>query len=187
MESATDKPLEFDLGRVPEAAATSPCPVDRLPRRRRNKVCIRVIAIGAANFVAYTILYAALGGDAHNGERRVSRLSDGGTRVTYVIRGHHVRSIAGKERQVSASQWIYSYLHSISVLITSGAMIISMLVLARPDILATMRDGWISGRTFITAFATLVVLITLAATTLFGWDFISQLSGGLLAAVERGA
>jgi hypothetical protein len=82
------------------------------------------------------------------------------------------------EREVSAGWWIYSYLHSISVPITSAAMIISMLVLARPHIIATMRDSLVSGRTFVTALGTVVVLITLFTVTLFAWDFVAQLTGG---------
>lgn len=159
--------------RGPTAAAI--CPVDRLPRRRRNQICIGIIALGLLNFLVFTLLYAALGGDAHNGQRRQVRDADGATRTAYFVRGHYIRSLSGREREVSKLLWVYSYLHSISVLLTSGAMIVSMLVLARPHILATMRDGWLSGQTFVTAFGTIVVLVTSFAVILFVWDFVAQL------------
>ena len=163
---------------VPRDATNPLCPVDRLPRRRRNRICIRIIAIGLLNFLIYTVFYAALGGDAHNGERRIVQLTAGVERSAFFVRGHYIRSLAGREREVSAALWIYSYTHSISVLLTSGAMIISMLVLARPHIIATMRDGAIAGQTFVTVFGTVVVLITSFAVVLFVWNFVTQLAKG---------
>lgn len=153
-----------------------PCPVDRLPTIRRNRLCLRIIYVGLLNFLLYTVVYAALGGDAHNGERRRVTDRDGQPRYAYFVRGHFIRDIEGQEREVNASLWIYSYLHSISVFVTSAAMIISMLVLARPHIIATMRDGWINGRTFLVAFGTIVVLVTATAVFVFTWDFVVQLT-----------
>lgn len=152
------------------------CPVDRLPTIRRNRICMRIIYVGLLNFLLYTIFYAVLGGDAHNGERRRIERPDGSTDVAYFVRGHFIRDLAGMEREVSGTVWVYSYLHSISVFVTSAAMIISMLVLARPHILATMRDGWISGQTFVTAFGTIVIAIATLAVVLFAWDFAAQLA-----------
>lgn len=162
----------------PQEAAIGgpPCPVDRLPTIRRNRLCMRIIYIGLLNFVLYTIVYAALGGDAHNGERRKIATPDGGSRYAYFVRGHFIRDIEGQEREVNSTLWVYSYLHSISVFVTSAAMIISMLVLARPHIIATMRDGWINGQTFLVVFGTIVVLVTATAVCLFSWDFVEQLS-----------
>ncbi|MBL8879084.1 MAG: hypothetical protein JNG88_08190 [Phycisphaerales bacterium] len=153
-------------------------PADRMPRRERNRWCILIIAIGALNLVAYTLSYAALGGDAFNGRRQVVTDESGQRRVMYVIRGHHLRTPRGEETQVSRAVWVYSYSHSIALLLTSGAMVISMLVLARPHIIATMRDGWISGESFVVAFGTIVVLLIGGATFLFVWDFVSQLMMG---------
>lgn len=151
------------------------CPVDRLPRRRRNKICIAIMALGALNFLVYTIIYAGLGGDARNGSRRFERDADGRLRSVYYLRGHHLRNISGRESEVSRGVWIYSYLHSISLPITASAMIISMLVLARPHIIATMRNGLVSGEMFVSVFATVVVLVTLIAVSLFAWDFVQHL------------
>ncbi len=161
---------------VRTAEGWPPCPVDRLPRQRRNELCITIIVLGAVNFLAYTLTYAALGGDAHNGQRQRVVQSDGTQRWVYTLRGHFIHSLTGREREVSRGMWIYSYAHSISVPLTSGAMIISMLVLARPHILATMRGGWIAGPTFVAALGTLVVLVTLATTTLLVWHFVEALA-----------
>ena len=51
-------------------------------------------------------------------------------------------------------------------------------MLARPHILATMRGGWISGQTLVTAFGTIVVLLTGGAAILFTWNFIAEVSRG---------
>ncbi|MFN0135270.1 MAG: hypothetical protein ACKVS9_04040 [Phycisphaerae bacterium] len=177
MKPASHKPLELDDFASREAATITPaCAVDRLPRRRRNQICVAIIAIGMLNFVAYTVLYAAMGGDAHNGERRYVTTPEGNKREAYFVRGHFLRTVEGREREVSRGWWIYSYLHSISVLATSGAMIISMLVLARPHIMATMRDGWVSGQTIVVAFGTIVLLLTVVTVAMFAWDFSDQLA-----------
>ena len=175
MEPSPDRALDLELVPAKADASVPLCPVDRMPRRRRNKICIGIIAIGALNFLVYTVMYAALGGDAHNGECKLVERADGANEVAYFVRGHFIRSLDGQEARVSRSVWIYSYLHSISVFVTSAAMIISMLVLARPHILATMRDGWVSGQTFVAAFGTIVVLVTAGAVFVFVWDFVAQL------------
>lgn len=154
-----------------------PRPVNRLTRRWRNRICISIIAVGALNFMAYTVAYAVLGGDAHNGNIGLAETDDGGTRTAYYVRGHFIHSLAGKEAEVSRMVWIYSYLHSISVFVTSAAMIISMLVLARPHILATMRGAWISGRAFVICFGALVILVTSAAVLVFTLNFAAELRG----------
>ena len=175
VDPSADRALEFELASAKRDALTALCPVDRMPRRRRNKICIGIIAVGALNFVVYTIVYAVLGGDAHNGEARLVERADGTSEVGYFVRGHFIHTLDGQEAEVSRRTWVYSYLHSMSVFITSAAMIISMLVLARPHILATMRDGWVSGQTFVTAFATIVLLITSTAVFVFARDFVRQL------------
>jgi hypothetical protein len=175
MDSSSDHVLDITASATKTGAALMPCPVDRLPRRRRNQICIGIIAIGTLNFLVYTITYAALGGDAHNGEARIVERPDGTTRAAYFVRGHFIRTLEGKEAEVSRRVWVYSYLHSMSVFVTSAAMIISMLVLARPHILATMRDGWLSGRAFVIAFGTIVVLVTSGALCVFAWDFVAQI------------
>jgi hypothetical protein len=147
---------------------------DRLSRW--DRVCLTIIALGLVNFLAYTLTYAALGGDAHNGHRERVVSQDGARKSVYYLRGHFIHSLSGREREVSRAVWIYSYLHSISVPLTSGAMIISMLALARPHILATMRGGLLTGQTFVTAFGTVIALITLGVTGMFLWHFVEALT-----------
>lgn len=175
MDPSTDTVLDPEIAEPKAAAMAGLCPVDRLPTRRRNQICIAVIAIGAANFLAYTATYAILGGDAHNGEARLVETGNGTIRPAYFVRGHFIHSLRGKETEVSRGVWIYSYVHSMSVLLTSAAMIISMLILARPHILATMRDGWISGRTFVAGFGLTVILAAAVALSVFTWSFLAQL------------
>jgi hypothetical protein len=167
---------EFEVAARQIPLSERGCPVDRLPTIRRNRICLRIIIIGLLNFLLYTICYAALGGDAHNGGIHPVVGHDGVERDAYFVRGHFIRDPAGKEREVHGWLWIYSYLHSISVFATSGAMLISMLVLARPHIIATMRGGWISGQVFIVSFGTIVVLVSSAAMFIFAWDFVAQLN-----------
>jgi hypothetical protein len=174
MESSSDRAVDFEVARA-KPSVTALRPVDRMPRRRRNKICLAIIAIGTLNFLVYTITYAALGGDAHNGECKLVEHPDGTNESAYFVRGHFIHSLHGRETEVSRGVWVYSYLHSMSVLVTSAAIIISMLVLARPHILATMRDGWVSGQTFVTAFGTIVILVAAGALFLFAWDFVAQL------------
>ncbi len=90
---------------------------------------------------------------------RWSPRENGKHATEYYVRGHFIHTLSGRERLVSRGAWIYSYVHSISVPLTSGAMIISMLVLARPHILATMRGGLVGGQTFVVAFGTIVSLV----------------------------
>ena len=144
-------------------------------RRRRNQICIGIIALGLANYLVYTLSYAALGGDAANGYRSVVTRENGKRATEYYVRGHFIHTLSGRERLVSRGAWIYSYVHSISVPLTSGAMIISMLVLARPHILATMRGGLVGGQTFVVAFGTIVALVALAVTAMFTWNFVEAL------------
>ncbi|MGE0481637.1 MAG: hypothetical protein AB7Q17_14320 [Phycisphaerae bacterium] len=157
------------------SVAASLCPIDRLPSRRRKQICVLVMFLGFVNFLLYALLYASLGGDAPNGHAEHVVRDDGTRAPAYFVRGHFLRTLTGKEREVSRSWWIYSYVHSISVLLTSGAMVVSMLVLARPHILAVMQDSWIRGPTFILAFGGLVSAATVVAVLMFTWDFVEQL------------
>ncbi len=144
-------------------------------RRRRNFWRVLIIAIGGANLAAYPIVYAILGGDAHNGYRQVERGPSGETISAYFVRGHHLRTLAGRERQVSRGVWVFSYVHSISLLITSAAMVLAMLSIARPHILATMRGPRFGGHAFVGGVAAVVMLLSGGAAALMIWDMVAQL------------
>jgi hypothetical protein len=135
--------------------------------RTRNRICIWVITLGITNFIAYAVAYAYLGGDAHNGEIR-----DG---VCYV-RGHFLHGTSGAERPVSRGLWIYSYIHSISIWPSIAAVLIANMIMARPYIIATMKDGFIAGGTFVTVVITLLSFLTFVATLYFTLEFIRELS-----------
>jgi len=138
-----------------------------MTHRTRNLICIWIIAVGLCNFVAYTIAYSFIGGDAVNGQ-----ITDEG----YYVRGHFIHGPEGQVARVSRRVWIYSYLHSISIWPTIAAVLLSMLVLARPHIIATMKEGLVSGQTLITIFSTVLVLVVGAMTAWFVMDFIRSLS-----------
>ena len=136
-----------------------------MPRRRRNRILIRIIGLGLLNFVCFTIIYAYIGGDAPNG-----KVQNG----TYFVKGHFLRhGLSGQATEVSEAVWIYSYVHSISIWPTIGAVLCSMLVLARPHIIATMQeDNLIRGQSFVTASITTIVIISAASTIYFCIDFV---------------
>ncbi len=78
------------------------------------------------------------------------------------MRGHFLHpGTEGQATVVSTPVWISSYIHSISIWPTIGAVLCSMLLLARPHIIATMQeDTFIRGQTFVTAATTVIVIVT---------------------------
>lgn len=138
-----------------------------MDRRTRNRLCIWIIGLGLLNLLAYTVSYAYLQGDAANGEVRGDN---------YYVRGHFLHGPEGKLKSVGQATWIYSYIHSISVWPTEGMVLVALLILARPHIIATMKeDGMIGGQTFVTICITIVVVVVSAITLWFVLDFLRQL------------
>ncbi len=135
-----------------------------------------LILAGLANYLAYGISYAFLQGDAKNGFVEVRTTELGKTAATYYVGGHFIRHGAtGKFTEVTRRQWIYSYIHSISLWPTHAIVLLSMLTLARPHIMGTMRNSPVGGPVFITIVATLVVVMSAVATTWFLLEFLSEL------------
>lgn len=172
----TDHVLTAGLPEVVSAEAVPLSPGGRISRRRWYQICIAVIVLGLTNYLAYTVAYALLGGDAPNGRREIVTQADGSRVAVHTVRGHFIRSLDGRGREVSQAAWVYSYVHSITVPVTWGAVLLSMLVLARPHIVATMRGGLISGQAFVRGFGVLVVLVSTIWTLMFIWDFVRDLS-----------
>jgi len=142
---------------------------------RRTRICIWVILLGLANFLLYALLYMFIGGEAVNGHVRIV---DGRT-VYYLQSGV----------EVSRLSYIYSGIHSISIWITVGAVMLAMLTLAKERIVSSMRSGIIRGRTFITILATVIAFTTIILTIWFILQFSRRLThpepvnpGGQLAA-----
>lgn len=146
------------------------------PRRRRNKILIWIIGLGLLNFLSYTVTYALIGGDAVNG-----KIED----LRYFVRGHFLHhGPQGQTAEVSAPVWVYSFIHSISIWPTIGVVLCSMLFLARPHILATMReDSLIRGPSFFSAAMTIILIVTGASMLYFVVGFCQALgamrSGGV--------
>lgn len=147
-------------------------------RRTRNQLCIWIIFGGLLNFVIYTIVYAVVGGDARNGGHGKFIDSQGVVQEGYYISGHFIHGVGGESRGTSRPLWIYSYLHSVSLWPTMGVVMIAMLVLARPHIIATMREStWIRGPTFIGVAITLIAVFSTAMTAWFLIGFVAELRG----------
>lgn len=148
-----------------------------------------MIALGLMNFLAYTLIYAELGGDAKNGGIEIAQTDDGQPilndagepQQVYYIKGHFIHGAAGQRSNVSRWVWIYSYVHSISLWPTQGMLMICMLILAQPHIIATMsEDSWIKGQTFIAVAITLVAVFYSAMSVWFVLDFVGELQAGPL-------
>jgi len=133
---------------------------------RRTKVCIWIIILGLANFLAYTVVYMSLGGDAMNGF--VEAVPGG--------EAHHYLFAHGRRIEVSRGVWIYSAVHSISIWVTVGAVLLAMLTLAKDRIVSSMRSSIIRGRTLITILATVVTLISVTVTLWFAIYMVGQLA-----------
>ena len=83
---------------------------------RRTKICIWVILVGLANFLIYILLYVHFYGEAVNGW-----IDPSGGQARYFLQ-------SGAE--VSRGVFIYSAIHSISIWLTVGAVMLAMLTLA---------------------------------------------------------
>lgn len=127
---------------------------------RRTRICILIIVIGLVNFLAYTVMYMSVGGDAMNGYVQ-AKVIDGQRVLHYYLVKH------GTDVEVSRGVWIYSAVHSISIWITVGAVLLSMLTLAKDRIISSMHSSIVRGRTFITILATVVTLISVVITVWF--------------------
>ncbi len=147
-----------------------------MQRRTRNHICIWLIFGGLLNFLAYTIVYAELGGDARNGFVQHSTGPDGKAVKSHYIRGHFLRGPAGEHTEVPRWVWIYSYVHSISIWPTQGILMVCMLILAQPHIIATMKESsWIRGPVFVGVAITLIIVFYSAMSVWFIIGFISDL------------
>lgn len=157
-----------------------------MTRRTRNRICIWLIFIGLINFLAYTLVYAELGGDARNGGIEIKRNTDGTPAMdskgnpekVFYIKGHFIRGPAGERSDVARWTWIYSYLHSISIWPTQGMLMICMLILAQPHIIATMRENSVmQGTTFVSVAITLIAVVYTAMSIWFVLGFIGEMKG----------
>ena len=140
---------------------------------RRTRICIWIILLGLGNFFAYTMVYMFLGGEAVTGE-----ISPDGR---YFL--HPRTSEEGVPRWV----FLYSGVHSISIWVTVGAVMLAMLTLAKERITSSMRSAIVRGRTLITILATIITFTTVVITIWFILHFVSNLSGVRRGPVPPGA
>jgi len=124
---------------------------------RRTRICIAIIFLGLANFLAYVLLYWFFWGEAVNG--RVVR--EGGELIYYLQSG----------RKVCRSVFLYSGIHSISIAPTVGAIMLAMLTLAKERVASSMRSAILRGRTILTVLATVITLIVVLWTIWFVLQF----------------
>jgi hypothetical protein len=131
--------------------------------------------LGLANFVGYTVVYSTIGGDAKNGG--IDRPGEGSP-VKYMLQGDFLHGAKGGDKcEVSKGVWIYSYIHSITIWPTIAAVLLSILTLARPHIIATMREeSFVSGQTLIAVFSTVMVFIVGVMTIWFIVEFVRKLT-----------
>ncbi len=139
-----------------------------MERRKRTRLCVWLIILGLANFLAYATVYAIIGGDAQNGGIR----EDG----TCFVRGHHIHRVLGYEQDVPRWVWLYSYMHSISIWPSIAIVLLAMLTIARPHIMATYQQGFIQGATVVTAMTTVIVFVTSIIMIWFIVGFVSTLT-----------
>lgn len=133
---------------------------------RRTRICIRVIVIGLLNFLAYTVAYVLLGGEAVNGSVRCAADGD----IVYFL-----KSWSQSHVQVSKGIFIYNAIHSISIWPTAGAVMLAMLTLAKDRIVSAMHSTIVRGRTFITILATILIVIISLATIVFAKNFVEKM------------
>ena len=132
---------------------------------RRTKICIWIIMIGLVNFLIYVILYWFFWGEAVNGWVE----SDNG----------QLRYFLQSRQEVSHAVFIYSGIHSISIAPTVGAIMLSMLTLAKDRIASSMRSTIVRGRTMITILATIITMIVVVWTIWFALQFTRRLTNTL--------
>ena len=128
---------------------------------KKTKICLWIILIGLANFLAYTVLYMLLGGEAVNGRVEVGA---GGELWYYLT----------DDRAVSRAEFLYSGVHSILIWPTVAAVLLAMLTLAKDHIISSMRSSIVRGRTFITILATVIGFCTGVLTIWFVLKFVDK-------------
>jgi hypothetical protein len=132
----------------------------------RTKICIWIILLGLANFMAYGVGYAFIGGEAWSAG--VTYGPDG--RVIYCV----LTGDGWKWKEVSQAVYIYSGIHSITIWATSAAVMMAMLLLAKERIVSSMHSTIVRGRTFITILGTLITIAAIIITFGVTLQFINR-------------
>jgi len=112
------------------------------------------------NFLAYTIGYTIVGGEAIRGRIYVNPET---SQITYFL---------DSGQQVSHGAFLYSGIHSISIWVTVGAIMLAMLTLAKDRISDSLREAMLRGRTLCSVLAVLIGICTAGLTFQFIHEFI---------------
>ena len=126
----------------------------------RTKLCLWVIIVGMANFLAYTVGYTIIGGESVRGKLYEDEQT--GERTYFLDSGV----------EVNRGAFIYIGIHSISIWVSVAAVMLSMLTLAKDRIADSMRSAAMRGRTFCTVLAVLIGICTAGLTFQFIREFI---------------
>lgn len=126
----------------------------------RTRICLLIIAVGMANFLAYTIGYTVVGGESVRG--RIYEVQDSGERYYYLDSG----------KEVSRDKFVYIGIHSISIWVTVAAVMLAMLTMAKDRIADSLRDAAMRGRTFCTILAIVVLVSMTGLAFLFVREFV---------------
>ena len=132
---------------------------------RRSSICVYVILVGLANFLAYAVAYSIIGGEAIHGQ-----IVSVGGEVRYILEG--------RTEPVARWVFIYSAIHSISIWPTFGAVMLAMLTLAKDRIVESMRSDLVRGRAIITLVAVVIGIIAVFWTYRFTRQFVRQMRAG---------
>lgn len=130
----------------------------------RTKICIWIIVIGMANFLAYTIGYTIVGGESVRGQ--IEKIETAG--------GEKYRYYLDSGTEVSHAAFVYMGIHSISIWITVGAIMLSMLTLAKDRISDSMHDAMMRGRTLCSVLAVVIGICTAGLAFQFVRQFVDH-------------
>ena len=128
----------------------------------RTKICLWVIVIGMANFLAYVVGYSVVGGESVRG--KIYEDPATGEHTYYLDSG----------QEVGRGTFIYMGIHSIVLWVCVAAIMLAMLTLAKDRIADSMRSAAMRGRTFCTVLAVVIGIFTGGMTFQFIHTFVEH-------------
>lgn len=126
----------------------------------KSRVCIWIIMLGLLNFLAFTVSYSIIGGEPVRGKIFVNPET------------HQHIYILDSGAEVSKGVFIYMGIHSISIWLTVGAIMLAMLILAKDRISDSLREAMMRGRTLCSVLGVLITICMAGLT----FQFIGQFS-----------
>ncbi|MBT3278251.1 MAG: hypothetical protein HN370_02645 [Phycisphaerales bacterium] len=110
----------------------------------KSKICLWLILLGLGNLFAYTVTYSVVGGESVRGKI----VEDPATGERHYF--------LDKDVEVSRGEFIFMGVHSISVWVSIGAIMLAMLTLAKDNIADSLKNAAMRGRTLCTVLAVLI-------------------------------